>query len=71
VAKSYAGPQSLLAPVVVVPYRVETSVTRTDEHGTPRTTVEVQNRHVRVERGALTPNGEDVHIRDAQSRSIR
>jgi inner membrane protein len=44
VAKSYAGPQSLLAPVVVVPYRVETSVTRTDEHGMPRTTVEVQNR---------------------------
>jgi inner membrane protein len=44
VAKSYAGPQSLLAPVIVVPYRVEVTVTHTDEHGAVRTTTEIQNR---------------------------
>ena len=44
VAKSYAGSQSLLAPVVVVPYRVEVNVTHTDEHGVARTSTEIQNR---------------------------
>jgi inner membrane protein len=44
VAKSYAGPQSLLAPVVVVPYRVEVIVNHTDERGVVRTTTEIQNR---------------------------
>src|SRR5262249_47612073 len=44
VAKSYAGPQSLVAPVIVVPYRVEANVTHVDDHGQAHTTVEVQNR---------------------------
>jgi inner membrane protein len=44
VAKSYAGPQSLMAPVVVVPYRIRVNVNHTDEHGVVRTTTEVQNR---------------------------
>ena len=44
VAKSYAGAQSLLAPVVIVPYRVEVAVNRTDDHGVVRTTTEIQNR---------------------------
>src|SRR5690348_7229946 len=44
VAKSYAGPQSLLAPVIIVPYRVEVSINHTDEHGLARTTTEIQDR---------------------------
>src|SRR4249919_198852 len=44
VAKSYAGPQSLLAPVVVVPYRMRVNVNHTDEHGVVRITSEIQNR---------------------------
>src|SRR4029077_1315682 len=44
VAKSYAGPQSLLAPVIVVPYLVEVTVAHTDEHGVIRSTTEIQNK---------------------------
>ena len=44
VAKSYAGPQTLLAPVIIVPYRAEVIVNHTDEHGVVRTTTEIQNR---------------------------
>ena len=44
VAASYAGPQTLLAPVVVLPYRVEVRSVRKDERGAPQEFVEVLDR---------------------------
>lgn len=44
VARSYAGAQSLQAPVLVLPYRVERSVTHIDDRGLPRTSTEIRNR---------------------------
>lgn len=44
VSRSYAGPQTLQAPVVVVPYRIERSHTRIDERGLPQTVLQVEKR---------------------------
>jgi inner membrane protein len=44
VARSHAGEQQLQAPVVVLPYRIERTVTRVDDRGLPRTDVLVEDR---------------------------
>ena len=61
VARSYAGAQSLQPPVLVLPYRVEHSVTHIDDRGQPRISTEIQNRQWRFFpknvdlRGSLAP----------------
>ena len=39
VAESYAGPQTLVGPILVVPYLAELQTTHNDENGVPRTLV--------------------------------
>ena len=39
IAESYAGPQTLVGPLLVVPYLVETQTTQNDEKGVPHTVV--------------------------------
>ncbi len=39
IAESYAGPQTLVGPLLVVPYLIETQTTQNDEKGVPHTVV--------------------------------
>lgn len=44
VARSFAGEQQLQAPVIVLPYKLERTVTRTDDRGLPRVDTVVEDR---------------------------
>jgi inner membrane protein len=39
IAESYAGPQTLVGPLLVVPYLAEVSITNSDQNGVPHTVV--------------------------------
>lgn len=62
IAESYAGPQTLIGPMLIVPYRVEVETVRNDDRGVPRKTVETVSREwvffprdLRVD-GQVVPN---------------
>lgn len=44
IAQSYAGPQTLVGPLLVVPYLVEVQTTHNDENGVPHTLVHNEQR---------------------------
>ncbi len=44
IAESYAGPQTLIGPMLIVPYHVDVETLRNDDRGVPRKTVETLRR---------------------------